>query len=364
MRLLLILFVIGLVVVGCDSGRETPTPTETPTVTPTSTVLPTETPTPPSNTPTPTSEPTQVVTPTTARSQILDMVSITGGTFSMGSYSGGSAERQVHTVTLSPFSMSAYEVTYSQWLEVKKWAENNNYIYNKPGEMGSKDYGNEQDANHPVTDIEWYDAVLWCNASSEMEGRTPCYYTSVDKSVVYRSGRTDIQNDWVNWEADGYRLPTETEWEYAARGGLEGKTYPWGDNSPVCIAGAFNGAKFDDDDKCNFINTFYDDGTDDGNSNIIGTIGTVQVGTYAPNGFGLYDVAGNVWEWCWDWFYSGYYKDSPSNSPLGPSTGWYRVIRGGSWDFDAERLQCHYRLQGRPHGGLGGRFGFRPVCSQ
>ncbi|NQT72750.1 MAG: SUMF1/EgtB/PvdO family nonheme iron enzyme, partial [Chloroflexi bacterium] len=202
----------------------------------------------------------------------LSMVSIPGGTFQMGSDEHYENECPVHSVTLSPFNMSVYEVAYSQWIEVRNWGDSNGYSFNMPGDMGSEDYsGGTQDENHPVTTM-WYDTVLWCNALSEMEGRTPCYYTSADRYEVYRSGTIDIQNDWVKWEADGYRLPTEAEWEYACRANTTTK---------------YNLGIYLDSNDANF-------GAHEN--------GTTPVGSYVPNNWGLYDMHGNVSEWCWDWY--------------------------------------------------------------
>jgi len=287
--------------------------------------------------PTSTSEPTQVETPPPAYTgpSGIEMASIPGGTFSMGSDdSGYSNERPVHSVTLSPFNMSAYEITYAQWMKVKNWGESHGYSFNMQGLMGSGGYGpGKTNDNHPVTDIEWYDTVLWCNALSEMEGRTPCYYTSASQSDVYRSGRIDIENDWVKWGANGNRLPTEAEWEYACRAKTTTE-YSFGDS------------------------------IDSGDANFnYNENGTTQVGSYAPNNWGLYDMHGNVWEWCWDWYDSGYYNNSPSKNPVGPSAGSYRVYRGGSWINYAEYLRSAIRYYDFP-GHISGLIGFRPVSSQ
>ena len=269
-------------------------------------------------------EPTFIPTPD---SSILEMVSIPGGSFQMGSNDGDSDERPVHTVTLSPFSMAKYEVSYAEWMAVKNWAESNGYSFNNPGDMGSENYGGSQDETHPVTEINWYDTVLWCNALSEKEGRTPCYYTSSAQTTIYRSGREDIQNDWVNWEANGYRLPTEAEWEYACRAGTTTE-YSFGDS------------------------------IDSGDANFnFNENGTTPVGSYSANKWGLYDMHGNVWEWCWDWYDSGYYN---SSSEKGPSVGSNRVERGGRWCSNPVYLRSASRSYGNPGNGLS-YLGFRPA---
>jgi formylglycine-generating enzyme required for sulfatase activity len=124
-----------------------------------------------------------------------------------------------------------------------------------------------------------------------------------------------IAQKYCGWT--GSRLPSEAEWEKAARGGLEGKKYPWGDESPVCTSGAENGAKYDNDSNC-----------DD--------TGTEKVGNFSSNGYGLFDMSGNVWEWVNDWYDTDYYANSPGSNPSGPSSGSVtsgdkRVLRGGSW---------------------------------
>lgn len=266
-----------------------------------------------------------------AVSSPAEMVLIPAGSFEMGDSfgEGDSDERPVHTVFVSAFYMDKFEVTKGLWDEVAAWAVAHGYDIGPEDGSTARSDSTGRAADHPVTDISWYEAVKWANARSEKEGLTPCYYTDSLHSTIYRKGKVDIRNDWVRWEADGYRLPTEAEWEKAARGGLEGKRYPWGDEEPVCEAGAPNGARFDDDDRC------------DG-------IGTAPVGTYSPNGYGLYDMAGNVWEWAWDWYESDYYANSPGRDPRGPASGSYRVLRGGSWISLAVLVRAAYRYNNSP----------------
>src|ERR1035437_4024801 len=146
----------------------------------------------------------------------LVMALIPAGSFTMGDNLDGESDAPVHSVYVSAFYMDKYDVTKALWDSVYQWATNHGYSF---------DYaGSGKAANHPVQTIDWYDAVKWCNARSEKEGKTPAYYTDAGLSVRYRSGR---MSPYVNWSS-GYRLPTEAEWEKAARGGASGQRFPWG----------------------------------------------------------------------------------------------------------------------------------------
>jgi len=267
------------------------------------------------------------------------MVEVPGGSFQMGdSFNEVNPNaRPTHTVEVSGFYMDKFEVTKGMWDEVADWASSHGYDIG-PGD-GSTDRsdGTGSASEHPVTFVSWYEVVKWANARSEMEGLVPVYYTSSTRSTVYRTGNVDVRNDWVKWEANGYRLPTEAEWEKAARGGMEGKRYSWGDEGPVCKVGVRNGVRFDDDDKCNGI-------------------GTAPVGTYLPNGYGLYDMAGNVWEWNWDGY--GSYTSSSVSDPRGAASGSGRVNRGGGWRDLGARVAVR-NVDGP--GGVGFNLGFRLV---
>ncbi len=321
------------------------------------------------------------------KTPLLDMVAIPGGTFSMGDHSEYAPDSQipVHEVTVSPFSMAKYEVSYGEWKEVKTWAETNGYKFDYSGRPGNKpdysfDYPHDlldtssgsrdfssckhlpssvsgqvetfpvEDNSYPVTYISWYDAIKWCNALSEMENLKPCYYLTAGHSDVFRSEFVDINNDCVNWIANGYRLPTEAEWEYAARGGLEGDKYPWGNEEPVCKKGQYNGAHFSTyisplkKGECDFIIT-------------------AQVGTYSPNGYGLYDMAGNAFEVCWDVWDNEYYEISPSDNPRGPLDGDAHIVRGGGVTSDAPHIQVSSRALIPTQCGFNWH-GFRPVRSE
>jgi formylglycine-generating enzyme required for sulfatase activity len=197
--------------------------------------------------------------------------------------------------------------------------------------------------------VNWYDCVKWCNARSQEAGLTPVYYTDAGFTQVYKTG--DV-TPYVNWSANGFRLPTEAEWEKAARGGLSGRRFPWGNLISEGQANYYG----DTNDYS------YDRGPNGYNS--IGSIGgtspaTSPVGSFDVNGYGLYDMAGNVFEWCWDWYGTPYGQPTTGN-PTGPGTGGYRVLRGGDGSDLASVARCACRGYGGPSGAVSS-LGFRCV---
>ena len=276
------------------------------------------------------------------------MVLIPAGDFVMGNATnvfpageGSSDELPQHTVSISAFYMDQAEVTKAKWDEVYNWATNNGY--------GFDNSGSGKATNHPVHTVNWYDCVKWANARSEMEGMTAC---STVSGEVFRAG-TDIPV--CDFVADGYRLPTEAEWEKAARGGAGNRRFPWTDTSTIQHTRANYYAAtasytYDTSATENY-HPDYDSG---------GSPYTSPVGSFAPNGYGLYDMAGNLWEWCWDWYGSTYYGSSPSEDPRGPASGSRRVERGGGWSSNANVCRVANRDIALP-GSEGGVLGFRLV---
>ncbi|MDR2096366.1 MAG: SUMF1/EgtB/PvdO family nonheme iron enzyme [Treponema sp.] len=229
-------------------------------------------------------------------------VRIAGGTFMMGS-PASEAERlhdregPQHSVTVSGFYISKYEVTQKEWTEV----------------MGSNP-SNFKGDNLPVENVSWYDAIEYCNRRSVKEGFTPAYTRSGD-NVTWNRG------------ANGYRLPTEAEWEYACRAGTTG---PFSTGSNITTSQANYDGRY----------------PYNGNAKGIYRGKTWNVGSGSANAWGLYDMHGNVWEWCWDWYgsYSGYAQ----TDPVGASSGSNRLNRGGSWINTARNARSAYRSNNTP----------------
>ncbi len=266
---------------------------------------------------------------------VYAMISIPNGNFQMGDNlldPGLPAPYAlpVHTVNVSAFYIDRYETSYDLWKSVYDGAPAKGYNDLSAGRNGSFGIGTDM----PVTNVSWYDVVKWLNARSEIEGRTPVYYTDATQTEVYRTGKIDLPQGAVKWSASGYRLPTEAEWEYAARGGLAGKRYPWGDDL--------------DSSRAN-----YDRG------------GSTAIGIYPANGHGLHDMAGNVWEWVWDRGSDDYkWAPDPINDPRGPAEGTTRVRRGGSYatGYGPRYLRVFERMFRAPdYRGL--YFGFRAAAS-
>jgi formylglycine-generating enzyme required for sulfatase activity len=259
------------------------------------------------------------------------MALIPAGSFTMGdSLDGYSPALPLHAVYVSAFYIDKYEVTKALWDNVYNWGITHGYSFDNAG--------SDKAATHPVQTVSWYDCVKWCNARSEKEGRTPAYYTDAGLSVRYRSGQVDVQNVWVKWNT-GYRLPTDAEWEKAARGGASGQRFSWGNTISESQANYYStGTSYYTYD---LSNTGYHPTFNDGVYPY-----TSPVGYFAPNGYGLYDMAGNVCQWCWDWY--GLYSSGSQTDPRGPASGSYRVLRGGSWDGYAINCRAANRIGSGP----------------
>ena len=257
----------------------------------------------------------------------MEMVSIPAGTFTMGNESGLYHEKPVRQVTLSAFKMGKYEVTQEQYQKV---------MGTNPSYFSSNPAAGETQSKRPVEQVSWYNAVEFCNKLSEIEDLEKFYI--IDKNTPDPNNKNDY--DPVKWlittneSANGYRLPTEAQWEYA------------------CRADATTDWHFGDDENELVNYTWY-------NANANGM--THQVGKKTENTWGLYDMYGNVWEWCWDWFGSSYYEESGNtNNPMGPASDYNRVRRGGSWNAD-DYLVSSTRRNSRNSGSRDDDLGFRVV---
>ena len=257
------------------------------------------------------------------------IVLIPAGSFTMGNSINDAdlTDATPTNVTMSAFYMDTNLVSYTQWQSVYNWATNNGY--------GFANAGAGKAPNHPVHLVDWYDCVKWCNARSEQGGLPPVYYTDAGLTQVYVDGEV---TPYVDWTATGYRLPTEAEWEKAARGGLSGQRFPWGNTISESQANYYG---------CTTCGYSYDLGPTGPNATFAtGTQPyTSPVGYFAANGYGLYDMAGNLLEWCWDWYGTPY---AGGTDPHGPATGGARVMRGGNWNDGARWSRCAARFSNVP----------------
>jgi sulfatase modifying factor 1 len=213
-----------------------------------------------------------------------DLAAIPGGEFLMGQENGRDEERPVHRVTVAPFRLARYQVTNAAYADFRPFAFD--------------------DPRKPVLSVNWFDAVAYC--------------------------------EWLSarWSFP-VRLPTEAEWEFAARGGLSQKLFPWGD-------AAFATRE-------NYATRWLD--------------GPEPVGTSEPNGYGLYDMCENVHEWCSDWYDPRYYDYSPVDNPRGPEMGTRRASRGGAWRHAIKIARCAARSSVPP--GVGhADYGFRVAADE
>jgi formylglycine-generating enzyme required for sulfatase activity len=235
----------------------------------------------------------------------IEMVEIPGGTFLMGSPASEANrdgnEGPQHEVTVSAFYMSRYEVTQEQWRAVAGLPKDQTDMNPDPSYFKGDD--------HPVERVSWWEAMEFCTRLSRKTGKT-------------------------------YRLPTEAEWEYACRAGTT-TPFAFGETITPEIVN-YDG---------NYPYASAPKGVYRQKTTPVGSMGVA-------NGFGLYDMHGNVWEWCMDWFAEDYYRQGPSVDPTGPATGSFRVERGGGWSYDARVCRSAIRSRGTPSGRFDG-LGFR-----
>jgi formylglycine-generating enzyme required for sulfatase activity len=261
---------------------------------------------------------------------------IPGGEFVMGDSLDRDSKAPWHPVNLSAFHIQTTEVSKEEWDEVRAWALLHEYPDLARGSGAGRAVFSEE-GDYPVQTVTWFDVVKWCNAKSEMEELTPCYYLDAAQRTVYRAGLKDLDASMVKWSATGYRLPTEAEWEKAARGGLRGKRFPWGNKISHSWANFQNAG-----------NEPYQTGSTGYHPDYSAAEVpyTSPVGTSTPNEYGLYDVIGNVCEWCWD-RYGSYpswaLPDPPQTDPRGAVAGASRVIRGGCWYSHAYYCRVAHR---------------------
>ncbi len=244
----------------------------------------------------------------------VELVDVQGGTFTMGNnYSSKKDERPEHKVTLTSFKMGKYEVTFEEF----------DMFCTSSGAKKPTDAGHGR-GKKPVMNVSWESAVMYCNWLSGRDRLEQCY-------TIHRDSLGTRVT--CNFEANGYRLPTEAEWEYAAKGGDKSKRYAY--------SGSFN-----PDEVAWYIR----------NSGGV----PHKVGGKNANELGIHDMSGNVREWCWDYYSKNYYENSPENDPKGMEKGSRRVVRGGAWNSRDDLLRLSAR-ELMPQNEPSGRVGFRVV---
>ncbi len=247
------------------------------------------------------------------------MVLVPGGTFTMGDTHGGAIEWELptHSVTLSSFMIGKYELTQGEWEAVMGAWNSDPFGFGTTYGVGS---------NYPVYYVSRYDILKYCNLRSLNEGLTPVYTISGSTNptawgTVPTSGNDATWDAAIsNWTANGYRLPTEAEWEFAARGGTSTPDYLYIGSDDV-----------------NAVAWYHPNSGDTSH----------PVGTKAPNALGIYDMSGNVYEWCWDWY--GTYSSDAQTNPQGAVSGPNRVLRGSYWGNDAYDCRVSNRYYVNPY---------------
>jgi formylglycine-generating enzyme required for sulfatase activity len=262
------------------------------------------------------------------------MALIPAGTYTIGdvsdtNYNGDAAPTNVY---VSAFYIETNLVSYSEWESIFAYATSQGYSFTNSGTAQASNQPMQ-----PVETIDWYDTVKWCNARSQKAGLMPVYFTDAAFSQLYTNGETDAV--YANWSANGYRLPTEAEWEKAARGGLSGHRFPWGDTISESQANYR---------VMNELQAFFYNLSPDGYNPLVKSETppySSPVASFAANGYGLYDMAGNLEEWCWDWYDANPESGSAyagGTDPHGTSSSpiYSRVLRSGAWGDLAVTLRC------------------------